>query len=93
MVDAFGWDEDKAEQNAQSHGVTFEEARSVFEDAGRVEFFDEEHSEDEGRYVVIGFSRTGQLLFVEFTPRGQQIRIISARAAESDEEEIYGQNN
>jgi uncharacterized protein len=93
MADASDWDAGKADQNVQSPGVTFVEARSVFEDAGRVEFFDEEHSEGEGRYAVIGFSGKGRLLFVVFKPRDQVIRIIRARVAEPDEEEIYGQNN
>lgn len=66
--------------------MTFEEATDVFYDAARVEYFDDGHSEDEGRYGVIGFSLKGRLLIVSFTPRGERLRIISARKAERDEE-------
>ena len=74
----FEWDDEKAEQNAREHHVTF---------------YDAEHSEEEGRYAGIGFSRKGRLLFVVFTPRGQRIRIISARTAEREEEKRYEQGS
>lgn len=90
----FEWDDDKAAANEQLHdGVSFHEARAVFADPARVELYDEAHSEDEGRWAVIGFSRKGRLLFVVFTTRGERIRLISARFAESDEEEIYEQES
>jgi uncharacterized DUF497 family protein len=85
------WDEDKAQRNQAIHGVTFQEARTVFLDPKRVEFYDEAHSEKEGRFAVIGFSLKGRLLFVVFTPRGDRIRLISARSAEQDEEDRYEQ--
>ena len=53
----FEWDEVKAEENIKDHGVTFIEARSIFQDPGCVEIYDEAHSEEEGRYVGIGFFR------------------------------------
>lgn len=91
--DFFEWDDDKAEENARTHdGVTFEEARGAFEDPRGTEFYDEGHSEEEGRYVRIGFSRKGRLLFVVFTVRDERTRIIGARVAERDEETIYEQN-
>lgn len=95
MQDAFfEWDDEKATGNERHHdGVTFAEAITVFRDASRVELYDEEHSEDEGRFAVIGFSTKGRLLIVIFTPRGQRTRIISARIAEHDEEEIYEQGS
>ena len=94
MQDAFfEWDDDKAASNLAEHDVSFEEARAVFGDSARVEFYDEEHSEDEGRFAVIGFSSKGRLLFVVFTPRGESIRMISARIAERDEEERYEQGS
>ena len=95
MLDEFfEWDDDKAESNAKEHeGVTFEEARSIFSDLVRVEFYDEEHSEEEGRYAAIGFSSRARLLFVVYTPRGDRIRIISARTARADEARIYEQDN
>jgi uncharacterized DUF497 family protein len=92
MQDAFWeWDDEKAEGNARDHDVTFVEAQTVFRDPARVEFYDEEHSEDEGRHAVIGFSRKGRLLFVVFTLRAERIRLISARTAEKDEEKRYEQ--
>ncbi|MNC91516.1 hypothetical protein D3C83_77950 [compost metagenome] len=94
MVDKFfEWDDEKAFKNERDHGVAFKEARSVFQDSGRVELYDEGHSEEEGRYVAIGFSHQGLMLFVVFTPRDERIRLISARVAEPDEEKIYEQNN
>ncbi len=89
----FEWDDEKAEENATNHGITFREARGVFQDSGRVEIYDEEHSDEEGRYVAIGFSRAGRLLFVVFTPRGERTRIISARIADGQEEQIYEKSN
>lgn len=89
----FEWDDDKSFQNERDHGVAFKEARSVFQDLGRVELYDEGHSEEEGQYVAIGFSYQGRILFVVFTPRGERIRLISARVAEVDEEKIYEQTN
>src|SRR6266581_6893087 len=62
MQDAFWeWEDDKAEQNEREHGVTFREAQTVFQDPARVEFYDETHSEDEGRFAVIGFSNKGRM--------------------------------
>jgi len=89
----FEWDDEKAEQNAREHHVTFFEATDVFYDPARIEFYDEEHSEEEGRYAGIGFSRKGRLLFVVFTPRVERIRIISARTAEREEEKRYEQGS
>ncbi len=94
MQDAFfEWDDDKAESNLAAHGVTFAEARTAFSDSAHVELYDEDHSEDEGRFAAIGFSSKGRLLLVVFTPRGERMRIISARMAEHDEEEVYEQSS
>ena len=95
MQDAFWeWDDDKAERNAAEHdGVTFMEAQSVFQDPERVELYDEEHSEEEGRFAAIGFSSKGRLLLVVFTPRGERTRLIGARTTERDEEKIYEQGS
>lgn len=73
--------------------MTFEEATDVFYDPARVEYFDDGHSEGEGRYGVIGFSRKGRLLIVSFTPRGHRLRIISARTTERDEDKHYEQGS
>jgi len=90
----FTWDNDKAERNLHEHEVAFDEAADAFYDPNRVELFDEGHSEDEGRYVVIGFSASGRLLFVSFTPQDNDlIRIIHARVAERKWRKFYEENN
>jgi len=68
MRDCFEWDEAKADTNFRTHGVSFDEAADIFYDSDRVDLFDEGHSEEDGRYVVIGFSTQGRLLFVPFKP-------------------------
>ena len=90
----FTWDDDKAEQNHRDHGVSFDEAADVFYDPNRVELFDEGHSQDEARYVVLGFSSKGRLLFVSFTPLGNDTtRFIHARVAERNWREFYEENS
>jgi uncharacterized DUF497 family protein len=89
----FEWDDAKAARNERDHDVSFVEACGVFSDANRVEYFDDGHSDDEARYSVIGFSRSGRLLFVTFTIREPRMRIIHAHIAERDEEQIYEENN
>jgi len=92
--DGFEWDEVKADTNSRIHGVSFDEATDVFYDPNRVEIFDEGHSEDEGRYVVIGFSAIGRVLFVSFKPvENNLIRIIHARIAERKWKKFYEENN
>lgn len=94
MRDGFTWDDDKAERNLQDHQVAFDEAADVFYDRNRVELFDEGHSEDEGRYVVIGFSASGRLLFVSFKPLDNDlIRIIHVRVAERKWRKFYEENS
>ena len=94
MRRGFTWDEDKGEKNLRYHDVAFDEATEAFYDPNRVELFDEGHSEDEGRYVVIGFSAAGRLLFVSFKPLDNKlIRIIHARVAERKWSKVYEENN
>jgi uncharacterized protein len=90
--EAFEWDDDKAAQNWRDHAVTFEMARDVFRDAFAIEWLDEEHSEDEERYGIIGMVE-GRLLFVAYTMRDERIRIISARKAEPYERRRYHDEN
>ena len=86
----FEWDEDKAAANLRKHGVTFDEASTVFADSLAVIFNDEEHSLDEIREIVIGHSVLQRLLLVSFTERGDDIvRIISARKATKRERKDY----
>lgn len=87
--DRFCWDVEKAAHNAENHGVTFEEAKKVFDDPRDVELFDHDHSTpEEPRWVRIGLSER-RLLFVVFTQRENRIRIIHARRASNSMERFY----
>jgi uncharacterized protein len=83
------WDEDKATSNQSKHGVSFEEAKTVFDDPLYVDFYDPDHSEDEERYLIIGESNRGRLLIVSYTERGDSMRLISAREVTRTEREVY----
>jgi uncharacterized DUF497 family protein len=86
----FEWDPAKAAMNRRKHGLSFEEAMTIFEDASAIEWFDAEHSIDEDRYITIGTSQRMRLLYVVHTLRhGDTIRIISARKATSGEADEY----
>ena len=87
----FEWDEVKAAANAKKHGVTFEEARTVFFDEQARLIDDPDHSEDEERFVILGLSSMPRLLLVCHCYRksGSTIRIISARKANSRESKSY----
>jgi uncharacterized DUF497 family protein len=85
----FEWNSEKAERNFRKHEVSFEEARTVFDDPIFITVLDEEHSDDEERYITIGFSNTSRLLLVAHTERDNRIRIISARKATKNEEKFY----
>jgi len=87
----FEWDAVKATSNKRKHGVSFEEAQSVFYDEFAVQFFDEESSESEDRFLMLGFSDEARLLIVCHCERdqGNTIRIISARKATKNEGNYY----
>lgn len=85
----FEWDEDKAAANRSKHGVSFEEAKTVFDDRLYVDFYDPDHSDEEDRYIIVGASRRGRLLIVSYTERGDAIRLISAREVTRGEREVY----
>jgi hypothetical protein len=85
----FEWDPEKAVGNLAKHGVSFEEAATVFGDPlGRI-VDDPRHSADERRHVLLGFSERQRLLAVMFTERPHAIRIISARKATRRERRGY----
>ena len=88
----FEWDPAKAKANVRKHGVSFEEAQSVFFDEFAVQFFDEEHSAEEERFLMLGMSSEARLLLVCHCERraGRVIRIISARRATKRESTYYG---
>ncbi len=81
----FEWDPEKAELNRRKHGVSFEEALTVFYDPLSATFEDADHSIGERRLITVGFSARGHLLFVAHTERGKALRIISARRATAHE--------
>jgi len=87
----FEWETDKASSNKKKHGVSFEEAKSVFYDEFAVQFYDEESSESEDRFLLLGFSDEARLLIVCHCERntGSIIRIISARKATKTETIYY----
>lgn len=88
----FEWDEVKALSNTEKHGVTFEEATTIFQDPFLVTFFDEYHSEYEDRFISIGVSERQRLLLVVHADQDNNtIRIISARSATRRERETYEQ--
>jgi len=89
----FEWDRRKAAANLRKHGVSFDEASTVFHDALARIFNDEKHAEDEAREIVIGHSVTGRLLLVSFLERTQNVvRIISARSTTTRERTDYEEN-
>lgn len=87
----FTWDSDKAATNLKKHGVSFEEAQTVFDDADALRIFDPDHSEDEDRFILLGFSTKLRLLIVCHCYRrnDEEIRIISARKATGKESSFY----
>ena len=86
---SFEWDDKKAKSNAKKHGVTFEEASTIFADRRSLTIQDPVHSQVEDRLVTIGISYRSRLLVVAHTERGDNIRIISARRAGRRERKSY----
>ncbi|MEQ1627743.1 MAG: BrnT family toxin [Nitrospira sp.] len=85
----FEWDSIKARKNLVKHGVSFDEAASVFHDPLAATGTDPDHSQDEARMVTFGLSSAGRLLVVAHTERRNAIRIISARVVTQQERRIY----
>ena len=85
----FEWDEAKAALNQVKHGVTFQEAATVFGDPLSMVFDDPDHSHDEQRALLIGMSEEHRVLIVAFTESDESIRIISARETSRTERETY----
>jgi uncharacterized protein len=88
----FDWDLKKAASNLRKHGIAFEEAQTIFYDEFAVQFFDESHSSNEARFLLLGMSSGANLLLVCHCERahGDIIRIISARKATRRESAFYG---
>ena len=93
MIISFQWDENKARSNEEKHGITFEEAKSVFFDEDAVFFDDPDHSVGEQRFILVGVSTYRKVLTVCHCDRSigdtETIRIISARRANKKEITAY----
>jgi len=85
----FSWDTRKAITNFEKHGVSFEEAATVFHDRLHGTVYDGVHSEDEVRWLTIGYSSERRLIVVSHTDRGNKIRLISARRPTRTQRETY----
>jgi len=85
----FEWDEDKNKLNILNHKISFEEAKTVFVDDYSRIFNDFEHSDEEFREIIFGYSNKNRLLVVSFTERNDKIRIISARKVNKNERKLY----
>jgi uncharacterized DUF497 family protein len=87
----FEWDAAKAASNLRKHGVSFEEAKTVFYDEFAIQFFDDENSDVEDRFLMLGMSNAASVLIVCHCERdsGHSIRIISARKATKSECKFY----
>lgn len=85
----FEWDKRKAVANAKKHGISFQEATTVFGDPLAITFPNPDHSENEHRYLTFGLSQSDRLLVVAHTGRGKNVRIISARLMTKYERKIY----
>jgi uncharacterized DUF497 family protein len=77
----FAWNDKKAASNLVKHGISFEQAATVFGDPLSDTFPDADHSEQEDRFIIIGSTESGKILVVAHTDDGELVRIISAREA------------
>lgn len=88
----FEWDDAKAKANLKKHGVAFDEALSVFADPLARIFDDPDHSENEPRELIVGFSAKPRLLVVGFTERSGRVRLVHARRATKTERKRHEEN-
>lgn len=88
---SFEWDEDKNQTNQRKHGISFEEAETVFYDDNASQFWDDNHSETEDRFLLLGRSSKMRILLIVhcFQEKESIIRLISARKATSKETQQY----
>ena len=85
----FEWDPKKAEINFLKHGVSFDEAKTVFDDLFFIDLYDPDHSDDENRFLIIGESIDQRRLIISYTEREKSVRIISARLTTPRERRDY----
>ncbi len=87
----FSWDDKKNKTNQRKHGISFEEAQTVFFDENSIEYYDPDHSQDEDRFLMLGLSYQIRVLVVSYCilEDGSEIRIISSRKATKKEQKVY----
>ena len=85
----FEWDKNKAATNLSKHSISFDEAKTVFQDPFYIVFDDPDHSFEEDRCIAIGQLAQDRLLFLSYTERGNAVHLISARKATRRERELY----
>ena len=85
----FEWDPKKATANVKKHGVTFQEAATIFGDPLAITFDDPDHSMSENRYITFGLSLQKRLIVVSHTEHGDRTRVINARLMDRKERRIY----
>jgi hypothetical protein len=88
----FEWQPDKAARNLHKHKVSFQEAATVFADETSATVYDPDHSDEENRFLTIGYSNRRRLLLISHTDRANRIRIISARLLTPSERRAYEQS-
>jgi uncharacterized DUF497 family protein len=88
---SFSWDNRKNEANKKKHGISFDEAKTVFYDENAIRYFDPDHSDEEDRFLMVGLSQKLRILIVChcFREEDSDIRIISARKSTKGEEAVY----
>lgn len=91
----FTWDENKNRINKEKHKLSFEEAKTVFDDVEAIVFDDPDHSEEEERFLILGFTEKAKLCIVShcYRENDEIIRIISARKATKGEADFYNEEN
>lgn len=89
MINGFEWNQGKAASNIKKHGVSFDEAVTVFWDENALIINDPDHSEDEDCFILLGMSENLRILVVIHCERGDTIRLISARTATKQERKQY----
>lgn len=93
MKIAFTWDSNKNTSNIDKHGISFEEARSIFLDQNAIEYYDSDHSAGEDRFLMLGLSYNARIVLVSYAVQKENdkliIRIISARKATKKEQTNY----
>lgn len=93
MKTLFEWDEEKAKANLRKHGVSFEEAQTVFTDPFAMTIPDPDHSSSEDRFILVGESDKKRTLVVAHTERKRKIRLIGARKATRAERKKHEEEN